>query len=1092
MKNEFDCKKQQTQSVLTRCCAGLLIGFCVWGTSSYPLPVYASDAVVSIEEQQQQAVRITGKVTDENGEPVIGASVVVKGTSTGTVTNLEGNYSITVAKGQTLEFSFIGMKPIAVKIADKKVVNITLQDNAVALDEVVAIGYASMKRSDLTGAVTSVSSEMISQMNPTSIDQVLQGRAAGVLMIQNNGMPGGGASVQIRGLNSINGTNEPIYIIDGVTISGNTGTDTDNALSSINPSDIESMEVLKDASATAIYGANGANGVIIITTKRGREGKPRVNLEAQYGIQYLAKQLDMANLREYAQHNNEVVEMMGRSKTAEFANPSLLGEGTNWQTAIFRPASMQNYNLNMSGGVKGTSYKVGAGYLRQDGIAEGSDFDRITLSAAIDSEVNKWLKIGGSANLSRTTQTTSIADWNIINSAVKQKPNVPVYNLDGSYGSPSESDDNSSPVNALAIAQLVDKNNRKLSVRSNLYATVTPFKWMNFKTEFSSNVGTEEVHSFTPSYYFTSWQKNDYADRQESIRVNYYWAWRNLLNFNLKPGKNQNLTLMLGHEMTETRSNYLKGSRRLGSNSLTDLGAGDASTAENDGYTGRSSFLSFFGRAHHSLLDRYMLTATMRYDGSSNFARGNRWGAFPSAALAWRINKENFLKEVEWLSNLKLRAGYGVVGNSNVASFAYTSILNNTETIWGSGQALSRLPNEGLTWETTKSFNIGLDLSFFNNRVEFIADWYNKRTDDLLIVLTLPGITGTNGTGAMSAPWGNVGSLRNRGFEFTLNTVNVSRKEFQWRSSLVFSLNRNKVLDLNTATAQVFKTYQFGGNDKQVTLTQPGYAIGQFYGYKVIGRINSAADLFDESGKLKVALPEEGATGQPKKIDEKNGIWVGDLLFEDVNKDGLINAKDQQVIGNPLPKFTGGFGNTFSYKGFDLNLYFTFCYGNDVMNWLNMTINNPRDYTNNLLKDAALHYAKYGVIDPEGSANNIYNVRVISGKKNISRISSNDLNENNRVSSNLIEDGSYIRLQTVNLSYTFPRKLTSKLGLEMLKLYCNVSNLFTISGYSGYDPEVGMARDQYSNYAQSALLNGFDAGRYPSPRTFTFGINIGF
>lgn len=297
---------------------------------------------------------------------------------------------------------------------------------------------------------------------------------------------------------------------------------------------------------------------------------------------------------------------------------------------------------------------------------------------------------------------------------------------------------------------------------------------------------------------------------------------------------------------------------------------------------------------------------------------------------------------------------------------------------------------------------------------------------------------------------------------------------------------------MNTATAQVFKTYQFGGNDKQVTLTQPGYAIGQFYGYKVIGRINSAADLFDESGKLKVALPEEGATGQPKKIDEKNGIWVGDLLFEDVNKDGLINAKDQQVIGNPLPKFTGGFGNTFSYKGFDLNLYFTFCYGNDVMNWLNMTINNPRDYTNNLLKDAALHYAKYGVIDPEGSANNIYNVRVISGKKNISRISSNDLNENNRVSSNLIEDGSYIRLQTVNLSYTFPRKLTSKLGLEMLKLYCNVSNLFTISGYSGYDPEVGMARDQYSNYAQSALLNGFDAGRYPSPCTFTFGINIGF
>lgn len=1090
MKNDIDCEKAIKCS-LRRQCGKFVWGVVLLSAGLHPISVSGADIPKPPTEQTVQN-GVSGTVIDSEGEPIIGATVWVQGTNIRTVTDIDGKYIIAAPKGAILEFSYVGMKTLLKKVGTDSVENVTMSEDAIALNEVVAIGYASMKRSDLTGAVTSVSSDMISKLNPTSIDQALQGRAAGVVMIQNNGMPGGGSSVQIRGLNSINGSNEPIYIIDGVTISGNTGTDTDNALSSINPSDIESMEVLKDASATAIYGAQGANGVIIITTKRGQEGKAKVSFEAQYGRQYLAKQLDMCNLREYAQHNNELVGLMGRALIAEFADPSILGEGTNWQTAIFRPANMQNYNLSVSGGTQSVTYKLSGGYMKQDGIAAGSDFDRITLSANIDAKVNNWLKIGGSTNLSRTTQTTSIADWNIINSAVKQKPNVPVYNLDGSFGSPSETDDNASPVNALAIAQLVDKNNRKLTARSNIYATITPTKWMNFKTEFSSNVGLDEVHSFTPSYYFTSWQKNDYADRQESMRVRYYWAWRNLLNFNLKPGKNQSLNLMFGHEMTETRSNYLKGSRILGANSLTDLGAGDASTAENDGYTGRSSFLSFFGRAHYSLLDKYMLTATMRYDGSSNFARGNRWGAFPSAAIAWRINKENFLKDVTWLNNLKLRVGYGVVGNANVASFAYTSILNNTETIWGSGQALSRLPNKDLTWETTKSLNVGIDFSVLNNRIEFIADIYNKRTDDLLIALTLPGTTGTNGTGSMSAPWGNVGSLQNRGFEFTLNTVNISNRDFNWSSSFVFSLNRNKVIDLNTATAQVFKTYQFGGNTKNVTITEPGKPIGQFYGWKVIGRINSAADIFDEQGHIKVALPENGSTGQPIKLDEKNGIWIGDLLYEDVNGDGLINAKDQQVIGNPLPKFTGGFGNTFSYKGFDLNFYFTFSYGNDVMNWLNMTINNPRDYTNNLLRSAALGYARYDVIDPEGSSDNIYNVHVIGGKKNMPRMSTNDLNENNRVSSNIIEDGSYLRLQSVNLSYTFPSAITSLLRINRLKLYCNITNLFTITKYSGYDPEVGMARDQYSNYAQSALLNGFDAGRYPSPRTFTFGLNVGF
>ena len=1039
-----------------------------------------------------QTITVKGVVTDAQGETLPGVSIKVENTKTGTITNADGEYTVNVSPKGKLTFSYLGFTSTSVNVNNQTTINITLKEDRKLLDEVVVVGYGVMKRSDLTGAVSSINAETIEKVNSTSIDQVLQGRVAGVQMTQNTGMPGGGSSIQIRGLNSINNTNEPIYIIDGVTISGGTGTLTDNALSSINPADIESMEVLKDASATAIYGAQGANGVIIITTKSGKEGTMKISAGAQYSIQYLPKELDMANLREYAQHHNETMDIYGYDKTAEFADPSILGKGTNWQTAIFRPAAMQNYTVDLSGGSKSTTYKLSGGYLTQDGIAAGSDFDRITLGTAIDSDVRKWLKIGGRTSLARTTQTTSIAEWNIINSAVRQKPNIPIRNLDGSWGTPSEDDDNNTPANALAIAQLQDRNNQKLTIRGNVYATIQPVKWVSYRTELATNIGTTETHSFIPSYSFTSWQKQDYADRQESMRTSYYWAWRNQLNFSLKPLDGHNVDVMLGHEMTEDKSNYLFGKRMQGSNNLVDLSAGDASTAENSGYTGRSSFLSYFGRVHYSFLDRYLLTATMRYDGSSNFAKGNQWGSFPSAAVAWRINNESFMQEIDEITNLKLRAGYGVVGNSNVASFAYTSMLLNTETIWGSGSALSRIPNENLTWETTKSVNIGLDLGLFNNRIEFIADWYRKETNDLLIVLTLPGTTGTKGTGAMGSPWGNVGSLENKGFELTLNTVNINKKDFQWRSSFIFTKNTNKVLELNTSTAQQFKTYQFGGQDKQVTLTEPGLPIGQFYGYKVIGRINSAADLYDTSGNIKVALPEEGSTGVVKRIDEKNGIWVGDLLYEDVNKDGLINAKDQQIIGNPLPDFTGGFGNTFSYKGFDLNMYFTFSYGNDVMNFLNLTINNPRDYTNNQMKKAATGYAKLGLIDTNGSATDIYNVRVVSGDKNMPRISSYDMNENNRISSNLIEDGSYIRLQSLSLSYNFPKEWNTKLGVDRVKLNCNISNLFTITKYSGYDPEVGMARDQYSNNAQSALLNGFDVGRYPNPRIFSFGINVGF
>ena len=1056
------------------------------GLSSFSFMGTAYPEAAESLSVQQQSGYVRGRVVDGDGEAVIGANVVVKGTNRATVTDLEGNYSIDVREGETLMFSFLGMETKNVRVGERKTINVTLEEDAVLLDEVVAVGYGTMKRSDLTGAVVSINSEAIEQLSPVSIDQVLQGRAAGVQMTQNSGMPGGGSSVQIRGLNSINSTNEPIYIIDGVIIEGSTGTIDNNALASVSPSDVESIEILKDASATAIYGAQGANGVIIITTKKGQEGRPRINVEAQYGIQYLLKELDLANLPEFAEHRNVVYQAMGYDISDEFANPSLLGEGTNWQRTIFTPASMQNYNFNMSGGVKNTTYKLSANYLNQDGVAVGSGFDRLTMTVGLHSQVKNWLKMGANATLSNTKQITTIQNWNLINSAVRQNPSVPVTNLDGSYAAPEEQDNTLS--NPLAVAQLSDRHARNLAVRGNVYATVSPFKWMDFRTEFAANVTSDETTIFVPEYYFNDFSQNAQATRNESIRNAYSWTWRNQLNFRYHPTKRQNISLMLGHEMRENTSNRLSGQRLGGSSMLPNLNAGDATYDENSGYTTKYTFLSYFGRLNYSLFDRYLLTATLRYDGSSRFSEGHRWGLFPSVSAAWRINKEKFMKDVDFITNLKLRVGYGHVGNSNVVDFAYDYLLKNVQSAFGTANILSRIPNEDITWEITKSVNVGLDLAMFRNRVELIADWYYKRTDDLLLILSLPGYAGTAGNSNIStqAPWDNVGSMENKGFELTLNTVNISKPEFTWKSSFVFTLNRNKVLKLNTATAQIDKTYQTAGRTRVVTRTAEGHPVGQFYGYKVLGRINSAYDIYDTHGNVKIALPEG------LSVDREHGVWIGDLIFEDVNGDGVINEDDQTFIGNPLPKFTGGFGNTFSFKGFDLNIYFTYSYGNDVMNWLNLQIDNPNERMYNITRRAATDYAKLALYDENASPDNIYNVYVASGGDRQYRIAPADPNDNNRVSNRIIEDGSYLRLQSVSLSYNFPKPWVRKLKLNSLKVYCNMKNLFTMSKYSGYDPEVGMASDQYSNYAQSALLNGFDAGRYPSPRSFTFGINVGF
>lgn len=1024
---------------------------------------------------------VKGLVKDETGEPLVGVSVIVKGTTTGVTTGVDGTYAIQAASNQTLVFSYIGMNSVEEVVGQRTAIDVVLNADGLEIEAVVAIGYGTSRKVDVTGSVASIGSEAIADALPTSLDQVLQGRAAGVQMTQNSGLPGGGSSIRIRGVNSINSSNEPIIVIDGVIIDGQTGTNTDNALSSINPSDIESIDVLKDASATAIYGSQGANGVIIVTTKRGATGDAKVNFDAYWGVQTMQKYIDMMNLRQFAQLTNENYELRGQDIRDDFADPSKLGEGTDWQRALFQNAFMQNYNLSVSGGTEKLSYMINGGYLDQDGIAAGSSFERYTMRGVVDAQAKKWLKVGLNTSMNYSKQVITVSDNDLINTALQQSPAVESTTPDGNYGGPEDS--NFTQSNPLGLAKLIENYNRKAGVRNNLYLDITPIEGLSYRTEFSTDINVTNAYRRVPTYQFGS-IINSERSNQQSKQFNLYWAWRNLVTYNKTFNEKHNLNAMVGTEMSSATWEYLEGKRLDGSNSLGDLNAGDSTTATNAGYSGENKFASVFGRLFYSFDERYLITATLRYDGNSRFADGHRWGLFPSVALAWRISNEPFLRDSETLTNLKLRLGYGQVGNSNVTQFAYAAMLATTPTNWGVGQLTSRVPNESLEWETTDSYNIGVDLGLFDNRIELIADAYYKKTNNLLLEMSLPSYLGSQGQGAASAPWANMGEIENKGIEFTLNTVNVETKDFTWRSSLVFSMNRNEILSLNSKTATIDRTLDLSGGKDIVTRTQVGRSVGEFYGYKIAGRINSANDLYDKEGNLKIALPAN------VPVSESAGVWVGDFIWEDINDDGVIDENDRDFLGSPLPKFTLGFGNTLSYKGWDLSFYFNASYGNKALNWVRRFTDDPRGSSNHTVRTA--DYARLAVIDESRPADDIYNVYVKSGHSSMPRMSAADVNNNNRLSDRFVEDASYIRLQNLSLSYNFPKKWISKLHLDKLRLYVNVTNVFTLTEYSGYDPEIGTMTGQYANTGQDALTNGIDRGRYPSPRTYTFGVSVGF
>jgi len=1034
-----------------------------------------------------QSVTVKGVVKDGTGEAIIGASVMEVGASAtnGTITDFDGNFSLNVSANSKLRISYIGYQTQEIAISGKTQFDVTLREDAALLDEVVVVGYGNMKRSDLTGSVSSINEDAIKKSVVTSVDQVLQGRAAGVQIQANTGMPGGSSSIRIRGINSLQMSNEPIFVIDGVIIDGSTGSGSNNALASINPADIVSMDVLKDASATAIYGSRAANGVIMITTKRGEKGEANITYDGYIGWQQMPKKLDMLNLREYAEHRNV---RSGQDYAGQdwgivrpdhnYVRTDLLGKGTDWQDEMFSRAMMTSHNLSVSGGSDKGSYALGAGLLDQDGIAIGSGFRRMNLRGSFDHQVKSYLKVGVNFAFSESRQKLTISDGSLIEVALKQTPNVAVRNSDGNFDGPDT--DEWTQTNPVGMAMLRENRNEKMGIRTNTYAEATIIDGLTFKTELSTDYGVSNTYRFDPSYSFGAIE-NETRTGEFSKSYNKYWAWRNYATYAKTFGVH-NINAMLGQEMQKSRWEDLRGARTgYLSNAATDLILGDLSTATNNGNSEESSIMSYFGRMFYSYDDKYLLTFTMRRDGSSKFYPDNRWGWFPSAAFAWRVSNESFLRDHPVIDNLKLRFGWGTVGNQNVPNNAYRPVYSSANTTWGTGMLAGNTPNPELKWETTYSSNLGFDLSLFHSKVELVVDFYHKNTKDLLLRLPLPAYVGTsNSPGSTSAPWMNIGSLENRGFELSLNTANLDKGGFQWRSNLVFSMNRNKVKELYTETSLIDVTNQSGSTITTITRTEVGHPIGRFYGYKVIGRFEKATDFYykDANGAITpVALPEG--------MDiSKTGVWIGDYIFEDVNKDGVINEQDLAVIGNPEPAFTYGIGNTFSYKGFDLNIFLSGSYGNEVVNWSRRILEDPRQNTN-LLK-SALNYAKLGLIDANGP-DDYRNVQIVGGDPHAARMgASGKTSESNyRFSDLFVEDGSFLRIQSISLGYTLPRKLTQPIGIQNLKLYCNLQNVYTFTKYSGFDPEIGSTN-------QNALLTGFDNYRYPSPRIYTFGLNLTF
>lgn len=1036
-----------------------------------------------------QSRAVTGTVTDESNSLMPGVNVIIKGTTVGTTTDVNGNFTLQANSGDVIVVSFIGYTPQEVVVGNQTRIDFRLQEDVATLQEVVVVGYGVQKRSDLTGAISSVSGEDVRQSISTSFDQALQGRVAGVQITQNTGQPGGAVSMRIRGTTSLTGSSEPLYVIDGIQVGGNAqgiaGFDWQggaggqqsgavNPLASVNPNDIESIEVLKDASATAIYGSRAANGVVIITTKRGKKGTSQLSYNGYYAIQDVYKTFDMMTLPEYAAYNNEVAqEVESITANPRFADPSLLGRGTDWQAAIFQPAPMQSHNLTLTGGSENIRYMISGGFMQQDGIVIGSDFERYNTRINVESTVRKGLDVGMNLAVSRRNETITLNDGGdgVISQAAQMPPHIPVRDFNGNFAGPDQQNASaqisSNPVGLALLRNNTVLNNR---VMANLYGDVQIIEGLKFRSEVSADFGSTKNNAFQPSYNWGRGISNPISRLAVRNDENFFWLWKNYATYTKQFG-GHDLTAMAGMEAQKSTYEGVTAFKFNVPNDIPTMNQGDAASMQNTGYKAWNSLASYFARVNYSFNDRYLLTATIRRDGSSRFGSERRWGWFPSASLGWKLNQEDFLASVNAISNLKLRAGWGMTGNENIGNYGFGSSLVTELSAFGNAVRNSQYSNPMLQWEATTQYNIGIDLGLLDDRITMSVDAYLKDTDNLLLRMVLPATFGN----MVAGPYANVGRMENKGIELVVSSVNIDKGKLRWSTNANVTINRNTVKELAGAALRE-NIYWYTGF-QNATMTDVGYPVGQFYGYVAEGIFTSKEEI--QNHAVQIAGPD----GR-NLIERTTGVWLGDMKWKDINGDGVINSDDRTVIGDPNPDWTFGLNNTFRYGPFTLDVFVMGTIGGDILNYSRARNEQMVTIFDNQAR-SVVNRAQTRLKPGGTDVNNIDHVELINPNTNMPRFDNGGENSNHHMSTRWIEDGTFVRIQNLRLGYDVPSSLLSKVGISRVQVYGNIQNLATFTNYSGLDPQIGA-------FNQSPLMQNVDLGRYPAPRVYTLGLNIDF
>ena len=896
------------------------------------------------------------------------------------------------------------------------------------IEEVVVIGYGKAKAKDLTGSVSVINLNKTGNQPVADIGQAIQGRASGVTVI-NSGEPGSNVTFRIRGTGTIQ-NNNPLIVVDGMPLNG--------GLNQINMSDVESINILKDASSTAIYGSRGANGVVMITTKRGAKGGI-LNFDTFTGIQSVSNMIKVLDASQYAQLNNEMLANGGLTPNPEFANPSSLGAGTNWLGALFNPSILSSYSLSYGDRSEKSNLYVSTSYFNQKGVVLNTNYDRYIVQINGDTKLKSFLKVGNSVKLQHDIKKNGSYD---IKGTILSLPTRPIYDTNGNWAGPG-----SNPLlygdidNPIGKATIVENSTKGYNIQGNIYAEAEIIKDLKFKSLGSIEANIWYNRTWSPKY---SWgvksQENSYLFEGSNRSITLLWD--NTLTYDKTIGKHH-INAVVGSSAQNNKYNYLSASvQKFASDNTQQIDNGILQPVQH-GNASEWAIMSYLGRVNYNFANKYYVTATIRRDGSSRFGMDNRWGWFPSAALAWRISNENFLKNSNVINNLKLRLGYGITGNQEIGNYSFSSSYNtylyNFNNSYVSAVLPTVLPNPNVKWEGQEQYNAGFDLDLFNNRISLIVDGYVKNTNDMLVPMSVPV---TSGYSDVYVPSINAGKIQNKGFEVTLSTKNIIKNDFKWSSDAVFSYNKNNVESINSDTPIITAS---GGFNSAIGLIKAGYPVNVFYGYITDGIFQNQ----DEVDRHAVQMPGSNSA---------TSTSPGDIRFKDLNNDGVINDKDRTVIGNPNPKFTFSLNNTFNYKNFDLTIFLQGSYGNDIFNANRM-------YTEAMSIIQNQSTAVLGRWTGEGTSNNI--PRAIYG----------DPNQNSRVSDRYIEDGSYLKIKNINLSYTLPKDVFGQ-NFNSVKIFVSAQNLVTWTKYSGFDPEVP--------------VNGIDNGTYPITRTVSLGLNIGF